>query len=275
MTFGNPFATTLLYTHTAATNRTGAVTTKTNLATVSIPAYELQLGACLFWQCGGSTNYATADRNLQTSIELGSFATYDTNHQRSGTNQGAVHGSNCFALVTGGLAGNFTVTGITTGDTLVSVVYFPAAGGGAAGLPVNLTSQFTITAANTINNAGGTNTSGGMLDVRWGRQFLPDGTVLSGPFYGCGFVTVQSAPSAAATVVGSGTIRYAGGVDQGGGVNAASNGFDTDMNLAGTVNTTTALSFGFFAAWGAGSNAADNITLNMFSVSLLGYRSPL
>ncbi len=60
-----------------------------------------------------------------------------------------------------GAAGNFTVTGIKTEDTLLAVVGCKLAL--SEGTPntvaitaANLTSEFTITADNTINNSGGT-----------------------------------------------------------------------------------------------------------------------
>lgn len=68
------------------------------------------------------------------------------------------------AVVNGGAAGNFTVTGIATLDELVSVVYFPIDTGTVTSVS-DLTSEFTISAANTINNTGGTATTGGKLLV--------------------------------------------------------------------------------------------------------------
>ena len=60
-----------------------------------------------------------------------------------------------------GAAGNHTVTGISTDDTLLAVVgWKPTLSEGTpntiAVAAVNLTSEFTITAADTINNTGGT-----------------------------------------------------------------------------------------------------------------------
>lgn len=69
-------------------------------------------------------------------------------------------------LVTGGAAGNFTVTGIATADQLVSVIYYIGAGVAVTDLS-NLTTEFTISAANTINNTGGTDSTGGKLLVTW------------------------------------------------------------------------------------------------------------
>ena len=70
------------------------------------------------------------------------------------------------AVVTGGAAGNLTATGIATTSKLLSVVQFLGAGTTVTGL-ADLTSQFTIPSANTINNTGGTNTTGSQLLVTW------------------------------------------------------------------------------------------------------------
>lgn len=63
----------------------------------------------------------------------------------------------------GAAAGNVTVTDIATGDEIVMVSYFDPAGPTFA----DLTSEFTITGANTINNGGGTSSAGGFLIVVW------------------------------------------------------------------------------------------------------------
>lgn len=68
------------------------------------------------------------------------------------------------AVVAGGAAGNFTVTGIATADALVAVILHTGAGTDVTDIS-DLTSEFTITAANTINNTGGTASSGGKLLV--------------------------------------------------------------------------------------------------------------
>lgn len=67
-----------------------------------------------------------------------------------------------FLLVTGGAAGNFTVAGIRTQDILESVQFISA-----TFVCTDLTAQFTISAANTINNTGGTASTGGCLLVIW------------------------------------------------------------------------------------------------------------
>ena len=70
------------------------------------------------------------------------------------------------AVVAGGSAGNFTVTGIKTRDTLVSVLYEIGAGTAVTDVS-DLTSEFTIAAANTINNTSGTASTGGKLVVKY------------------------------------------------------------------------------------------------------------
>jgi hypothetical protein len=64
------------------------------------------------------------------------------------------------AVIAGGAAGDLTVTGITTNDKLV-VVW--SIGNG------DLTSEFSISAADTINNAAGTSTAGTEVLVVWER----------------------------------------------------------------------------------------------------------
>jgi len=67
------------------------------------------------------------------------------------------------ALVDGGSAGDFTVTGIAVGDRLIFVGEFATKA--AIATLTNLTSEFSITAADTINNAGGTATTNDQLLV--------------------------------------------------------------------------------------------------------------
>ncbi len=60
-----------------------------------------------------------------------------------------------------GIAGNFTVSGITSDDLIVAVVgvrltLTEGTPNTVACAAVNVTPEFSITAANTINNSGGT-----------------------------------------------------------------------------------------------------------------------
>lgn len=66
-------------------------------------------------------------------------------------------------VVAGGAAGDITVTGITTNDRIVSVLHLDIGGNAES----DLTSEFSITAADTINNAGGTATSSDTLIVTY------------------------------------------------------------------------------------------------------------
>lgn len=68
-------------------------------------------------------------------------------------------------IIAGGAAGNHTVTGIKTRDTLVAVLHSDYTDASETGQ--NLTSEFSISAADTINNTGGTDTTGGFLVVTY------------------------------------------------------------------------------------------------------------
>lgn len=68
-----------------------------------------------------------------------------------------------FFQANGASAGDVTVTGIATTDTLLHVGVFATAA--AIATLVDLTSEFTITATNTINNTGGTSTASNRLFV--------------------------------------------------------------------------------------------------------------
>ena len=61
--------------------------------------------------------------------------------------------------IVGGAAGDLTVTGITTADRLVSVINLTDG--------VDLTSEFTISADDTINNTGGTSSAADQVQVTY------------------------------------------------------------------------------------------------------------
>lgn len=65
--------------------------------------------------------------------------------------------------VAGGSAGSHTITGIKKSDEIVSIIEVTTS---SAAL-VDRTSEFSITADNTIDNTGGTDTSGDSLLVTW------------------------------------------------------------------------------------------------------------
>lgn len=81
-----------------------------------------------------------------------------------------------FRSIAGGAAGALTVTGIALGDRIIAVVDTEAPS-------ANFASEFTVTAANTIDNTGGTATTGMDLLViwesyaggRWSARVPPDG----------------------------------------------------------------------------------------------------
>ena len=69
--------------------------------------------------------------------------------------------------VVGGTAGDLTLTGITTDDKLVKVYAVTYDTDGDAAAVADRTSEFSITAADTINNTGGTSTADAMVFVTW------------------------------------------------------------------------------------------------------------
>lgn len=85
-----------------------------------------------------------------------------------GSREGAVRKGTFFkvSVVAGGAAGNFTLTGVAVGDELQSVIHVAGAGSDVTDI-ADLTSEYSITAANTINNTGGTASTGGKLLVIW------------------------------------------------------------------------------------------------------------
>jgi hypothetical protein len=71
------------------------------------------------------------------------------------------------AVVAGAAAGDVTVTGIKLNDVLCGVTRLDRNATAANITMDSLTAEFTVTANNTINNAGGTSTSGDVLQVIW------------------------------------------------------------------------------------------------------------
>lgn len=73
-----------------------------------------------------------------------------------------------FRIIAGGAAGDLTCIGVALKDKLYYVGGFKLADGAPDSITVlNLTSEFTISAANTINNAAGTSSAAGLLLVIW------------------------------------------------------------------------------------------------------------
>lgn len=75
----------------------------------------------------------------------------------------AIGGPIVQTVISGGAAGNHTVTGIAVGDNLISVLHLDLGGNNET----DLTSEFTITATDTINNGGGTSTAADTLLVTY------------------------------------------------------------------------------------------------------------
>lgn len=66
-------------------------------------------------------------------------------------------------VIAGGSAGDHTVTGIATADHLISVIHLDL----GSNAETDMTADFSITAANTINNTGGTDTTNDTLLVMY------------------------------------------------------------------------------------------------------------
>lgn len=91
-----------------------------------------------------------AELARDVGIRMGSYARNAGVTASRGSASGFVR-----ANIVGGAAGNLTVTGITTRHKIAAVVATADAGQASQ----DLTAEFTITAADTINNTGGTSTA--------------------------------------------------------------------------------------------------------------------
>lgn len=133
-------------------------------------------------QAAGSTDYicgatgtlgASADERIDihdvgmVEVEFGGAVTrgQPVTSDADGKAIAAVAPSLVQTVVAGGAAGDFAVAGIAATDELVSVVHVD--GTDASETVADLTAEFDITAADTINNAGGTDTTGGFLVVTY------------------------------------------------------------------------------------------------------------
>ena len=110
-------------------------------------------------------------RGVISAVAAGGGITQITGAVRAGPGSGsqaATIAPTAFghAVVAGAAAGNITVTGIAATSSLINVIQF-VGGGTAVTSVVDLTSQFTVSAANTINNTGGTDTTASQLLVQW------------------------------------------------------------------------------------------------------------
>jgi len=104
-----------------------------------------------------------AEVEFGASITRGDLLTADANGKAVVASELGIEQT----IIGGGAAGDHTVTGIATTDKLLSVIHLDMTDASETG--ADLTAEFSISAANTINNAGGTNTTGGFLLVTYRR----------------------------------------------------------------------------------------------------------
>lgn len=153
--------------------------TFSSIAESDVPVTVYALFNNEFALAAGSTNKIAAgvlvERVSSTTgwVELKGIGT-DTSDLSVATadiQDGAVTGAKLgaaslkFAKIAGGAAGALTVTGIATADHLVAVMQLDRDATAANIDIMDLTSEFTITGANTIDNTGGTNTTGNSLAI--------------------------------------------------------------------------------------------------------------
>jgi len=107
----------------------------------------------------------TIDRKLTDEIADGAItnAKVASDAAIAATKLGA--GAVKATIIAGGAAGDHTVTGIAVGDSLVAVLHVDFTDVSETG--ADITSEFSISGASTINNTGGTATTGGFLVVVW------------------------------------------------------------------------------------------------------------
>ncbi len=88
------------------------------------------------------------------------------------------HHEQILTIIAGGAAGDHTVAGVRVGDVLKSVLHVDFTDASETG--ADITAEFSITADDTINNAGGTNTTGGFLIVFVDQQSATGGRIDQG-----------------------------------------------------------------------------------------------
>lgn len=108
--------------------------------------------------------FGLADVQFGGNVVAGDELTSDANGMAIAVTPPRIHQ----AGIAGGAAGAHTVTGIATTDSLISVKALDVTD--ATKSLTDITAQCTISAANTIDNTGGTNTTGLFLFVTYRNQ---------------------------------------------------------------------------------------------------------
>jgi hypothetical protein len=78
-----------------------------------------------------------------------------------------------FRVIAGGSAGNLACTGVKANDKIEFVVSETINTNGAVGTNADLTSEFKVYAANTIDNTSGTTTANKRVYVGWRDMTTP------------------------------------------------------------------------------------------------------
>ncbi len=105
--------------------------------------------------------HGIAEVEFGGTITRGQAVTADVNGKAVAATAPQIHQT----VIAGGGAGNHTVTGIATTDTLISVMHLDATD--ASETAADLTAEFEAPAPDTIANVGGTDTTGGYLVVTY------------------------------------------------------------------------------------------------------------
>lgn len=172
--------------------------------------------------------------------------------------------------IAGGSAGDHTVLGVASADDLAGVLRLNRDGTASNIDVTDLTSEFSISAADTINNAGGTDTTGDTLIVSWSSS---PGTQQAGIPYSA---TVQQKATAPVFVpkswpsVDISVVALAGQFGSGG-VRLGQGGSPGDDAVTVTVAASYVgvLSFPTGPTWSAGFGPVADYQFTQFSLSRL------
>ena len=109
------------------------------------------------------------------------------------------------AVIQGGAAGNYSVNGVESGDTIIAVLQLNSIPDATSSTQqvadvIDLTSEFAVAATSTISNAGGTSTSSNdELLVLFAKPYTPTGAVAAPTFTGTATTAAALAETGAAT----------------------------------------------------------------------------